>query len=100
MPRFSDEQLTEMYNDFELYKEEQEVRWGQIAALVERNTQAIERLSDNTEDVVRLHRDLQGAARIGIGLPRVFGWLASLGASGSVVAAAVTYLIDKIGPGI
>lgn len=106
MPRFSDEQLIELRQDFEQHKEEQEHRWEQLAEMVEQNTRATERIAEavekqaeSTAGVVQLYTDFRGAARIGVGLQKFLAWLIALGTFGAAVAAAITYIIDKFMPG-
>lgn len=113
MPRFSDEQLVELCEDFEQHKADfeehkalQERRWEQLAAMVEKNTTATERIAEavekqaeSTAGVVELYRDFQGAARVGVGLRKFIAWVAALGTAGAAVAAAVLYVLDKFMPG-
>ena len=106
MPRFSDEQLVELCEDFEQHKALQEHRWEQLAAMVGENTAATERIAEavekqaeSTAGVVQLYRDFQGAARVGMGLRRFLVWVAALGTAGAAVAATILYVLDKITPG-
>lgn len=104
MPRFSDQQLTELRVDFDQHKDEQERRWGQLAAMVEENTEAVKRIADavecqaeSTAGIVQLYQDLQGAARIGVGLRKFMTWLVGLGSAGIAIAAAISYVLKKFG---
>jgi len=93
--RFSDEQLRQLKQDFEEYKQVQDHRWLQLAEMVEQNTEATKRIAESTEAVVRIYQDVQGAARIGRGVGKFTAWLAGLGAAGAAVAAGVAWVVDK-----
>lgn len=111
-PRFSDFQLTELRkdfdkhkDDFDIYKDEQEKRWAQLADLVEHNTRATQRIAEaterqelNTAGIIQLHADLKSAARVGVGVQKFLAWLVALGTGGAAIAAALVYVIDKLAP--
>jgi len=104
MPRFSDVELTRLREEFESHRDRQEDRWEQLALMVEQNTEAtravalsIESIALSTEGVVKLYRDFQGAARVGLGVRRFIAWLIALGAGGATIAAAILYFMDKLG---
>jgi len=105
MTRFSDEQLTELRQDFEQHKEEQERRWGELAEMVKKNTMATERIAEavekqaeSTAGLVQLYTDFKGAARIGAGVQKFLIKLAATGSAGVAVGAGIAYLIDKLSP--
>lgn len=112
MARFSDTQLLDLCedfeqhkNDFEQHKKEQDERWIQLGTMVEKNTQATERLAESveqiaksTEGVVQLYNDFRGAGRLGLGVQKFLAWVAALGTAGAAIAAAITYVLTKIGP--
>lgn len=104
MPRFSDVELTRLREEFESHRDRQEERWGQLALMVEQNTEAtravavsVESIARSTDGVVQLYRDFQGAARVGIGVRRCIAWLIALGTGGAAIAAAIMYFLDKLG---
>lgn len=106
MPRFSDGQLLELRKDFDHHLVEEELRWSHLADMVEKNTQATERIAEaverqaeSTAGVVQLYTDFRGAAHIGVGLQKFLAWLIALGTFGAAVAAAITYVLDKFMPG-
>lgn len=113
MPRFSDAQLAELCEDFEQHKEdfelhkiEQDHRWDQLALMVESNTEATSRIADavekqaeSTAGIVQLYKDLQGAARVGVGLKKFLAWLVALGTAGAAIAAAITYVLNSFTAG-
>lgn len=92
--RFSDEKLALFYEEFKEHAEETERRNEkhdeQIKVLVEaqqKNTDAIATLVNETRDIIQLHKDLQGAARIGSSLQNAGIWLAKWGTIGVGLAA-------------
>lgn len=94
----SDTELAKLREEFEQHKREQERRWEQLAAMVEKNTRATERLAKSTEGVVRLYSDIQGAARVGVSVRKLMTWLISLGAGGAALASAILYILEKVNP--
>ena len=111
MPRFSDAELVALRKEFEEHRDVQERnnarqdrRWEQLASMVEQNTEAtqavarsVESIARSTEGVVQLYRDFQGAARVGIGVRKLLAWLIALGTGGAAIAAAILYVLDKLG---
>lgn len=105
--RFSDEKLFEFHSEFREhvteYKERQQRQDACIQQLIiaqQKNTEAIAELIDETRDIVRLHRDLQGVTRVGVGLKKFMTWLAGFGFVGVSLAAVIGWVIhyfDKIG---
>ena len=99
--RFSDEKLHEFHNEFKEHKREYEERQKQSEICVQelikaqqKNTQAIATLIEETRDIVQLHRDLQGATRIGMSAQKFGFWLLKWGAIGSGLAAMYHFGID------
>lgn len=105
--RFSDEMLTQFKDEFTAHIEKYEeriktddARFGSIIDLQHQNAEAIKTLIDETRDVVRIHRDLQGVARVGIGLQKFMVWCLKFGFIGGGVAAIVAWVIhylEKVG---
>lgn len=112
MPRFSDEQLIQLRNEFEEHKEEQErcwerqeERWEQLAVMVEQNTQttrelaeSVCKIADSTAGVVRVYDDVQSAARVGGALQRFLVWLGKWGAIGTGAVVAVRWILHNFPP--
>ena len=101
--RFSDEKLLEFQNEFREHVERCEQRFNagdeQFKALIEsqqRNTDAISSLIEETRDVVQLHRDLQGAARVGMGAQKFMAWCLKFGFIGAALAAIVGWIVHYL----
>lgn len=99
--RFSDEKLREFHNEFKEHKRKYEERQKQSEVCVQelikaqqKNTDAIATLIEETRDIVQLHRDLQGATRIGMSAQKFGVWLLKWGAIGSGLAAMYHFGID------
>lgn len=59
-----------------------DARYGEHTALLSelvlctrQNTDAVTRLADETHGVVQLHKDMQGAARIGVNVQKIITWV-------------------------
>ena len=92
--RFSDEKLFEFHNEFKDHMQRCEQRFNegdeqfrQLLEAQQRNTDAISALIEETRDIVQLHRDWQGAARIGTSAQKFGFWLAKWGTIGVGLAA-------------
>lgn len=92
--RFSDAQLLHLREEFEGHKQLQDERWTELADMVRKNTEAVELMAKSTEGVVKLYEDLQGAARVGVGLRKLLVWLTATGTAGASISAGVWYLIE------
>lgn len=73
------------------------MQFERLVMAQEENTRSVRELTDETRGVVQLHRDIQGAARIGTTLQNFAIWLAKWGAVGAAAAAAVTIFTDFLG---
>jgi len=112
MPRFSDEQLVQLRQEFEEHKEEQalcwerqEERWEQLAVMVEQNTQttrelaeSVCKIADSTAGVVRIYDDVKSAARVGGSVQAFLIWLGKLGAVGTALVVAIRWILDNLPP--
>lgn len=101
--RFSDDQLSEFYAEFKLHVERYEEKTRSdgdlMTALIEaqrKNTEAISLLVDETRDIIQLHRDLQGATRLGTSLQKFGFWLTKWGVIGIGLAAAYQWLAKHL----
>ena len=105
--RFSDEKLFEFHSEFRQHVERCEKRFNdgdeQFLALIEaqkRNTDAITALVEETRGIVELHRDLQGATRVGMSLQKFIVWLTKWGAIGVGLATLLGWFLKLIEQGI
>lgn len=94
--RFSDEKLLEFQKEFREHVQHCARRFNdgdaQFIKLLEaqqRNTEAISALIEETRDIVQLHRDLQGVARVGVGAQKLMAWCLKFGFIGAALAAIV-----------
>lgn len=97
--RFSDEQLTEMYDElkdlsqrFDKHEVEETKKFDAMINAVNQNTASIDKLTDETRAIVELHRDLQGTARVGKSVQSALLWLLKWGTVGTALAAAVKWV--------
>lgn len=112
MPRFSDEQLIQLREEFEQHKEEQERcweqqerRWEQLAVMVEQNTQttrelaeSVQAVAQSTAGVVKVYDDLNAAARVGGAVQRFIVWVAKWGTIGTGLAFGLQWIIRHFMP--
>jgi hypothetical protein len=101
--RFSDEKLDKFYSDFKQHQLRCEERFDECDDLVrdfieiqQRNTQAITALTQETRAIVQLHKDFQGAARLGTSFQKFIIWLGKWGAIGVGIATALTFIANKV----
>ncbi len=101
--RFSDQKLNEFYDDFKAHRERCERRFEECDNLVidliemqKANAETIRQLTEETREVVQLHKDFQGAARIGTSIQRLVLWFGKWGALGVGIATAMTWGADKL----
>lgn len=87
--RFSDEKLQEFQEEFRGHVARCEERFndgdkqfGQLIQAQQKNTEAISLLVEETREIVQLHKDIQGAARVGKSAQNFGIWLAKWGAIG------------------
>ena len=102
--RFSDKQLQEFHTEFKehvrQYEERQRASEDCVRELINaqrKNTGAIASLIEDTREIVQLHRDLQGATRVGASVQKFGFWLLKWGALGSAIAVGFKYGVDFIG---
>jgi hypothetical protein len=86
---------------FEQHERDDIMKFDNLITAQESNTKAINELTisittlvTNTGDVVQLHKDFQGAARIGKGVQGFMLWLLKWGAIGAGIVTWITWLID------
>lgn len=102
--RFSDEKLYNFQEEFREHVIRCEQRFNdgdaqfkQLIDAQQKNTDAIALLIEETREVVQLHRDIQGTARVGKSLQNFIIWLLKWGAVGTGIAVALKGAADFIG---
>lgn len=75
-----------------------DLRFERLIASQERNTQAISHLIEETRDIIQLHKDIQGATRLGAKVQDFGVWLARWGVIGTAIYAALRWTIDNAPP--
>lgn len=110
--RFSDQELIRLREEFEQHQKAfarhqdvQNARWEQLAVMVEQNTgttreiaESVKVLAESTAGVVRLYQDVQGAARVGVGVQKFVVWVAKWGTIGVGAAIGLRWLIEQFTP--
>lgn len=104
--RFSDKMLFEFHEEFvchvrnvEERRALEEERYDKLLSMQEANASAIQQLIAETKGIVELHRDIQGAVRIGTSVQKLVLWLAKWGVTGAFIAGVIQWsggIIDKI----
>lgn len=108
--RFSDAQLVQLHkeirvhiegedkwrSDHDEWRKEQDSRFSQLLEATQRNTESVGKLIEETRDIVQLHKDLQGAARLGQKLQDFCIWLMKWGTIGGFVAGVIHYFVNHI----
>jgi len=96
--RYSDEKLAEMDNYLRTHvarSEErakmEDERYLAVLRMQEKTAEAVKDLARETKDIVQLHRDIQGAVRIGSTVQKLLLWLVKWGAIGTLLAGCVTW---------
>lgn len=74
---------TQLSEDFYSHRTEAEGRWGredkryeQLMESIERNTESVGKLVEETRAVVQLHRDVEGVKRVGTQIQKFALWVA------------------------
>lgn len=104
----SDERIIELCEKFEEHVERfeqhelrEDEKFDKLIDAQSTNTDAISKLTDSvsslvddTGAIIKLHKDFQGAARIGTGVQSFMLWLLKWGAIGTGTVTALTYVIN------
>lgn len=84
---------------FEQHEMDDVMKFDKLVAAQQRNTDAVSNLTisvtslvENTSSVVQLHKDLQGAARVGKGVQNFMLWLLKWGFIGAGISAAIMWV--------
>lgn len=98
--RFSDEKLYQFHNEFRQHVERCEERFQkgddqfqQLISAQQKNTDAIASLIEETREVVQLHKDIQGATRLGKGLQSFLAWVIKWPLIGAGLYAGISWVI-------
>lgn len=96
------EKLERFYEDFLQHVRQYNSNYARDKKCIDRlvktqqeNTTAIASLVQETRDIIKLQRDLQGAARLGKAAQGFALWLAKWGTIGAILAAAFSYVLDQ-----
>lgn len=86
---------------FEKHERDDIMKFENLITAQEKNTEAVTDLTksvtslvENTSDVIQLHKDFQGAARIGKGVQGFMIWCLKWGAIGTGITTGIMWLIE------
>lgn len=124
VPRFSDQQLSELRQDFDTHVESHEQfvkrfdkheqgeeawriqqgdRMDAMLTAQEHNTQAISELTTHvsslvtdTKDIIQLHKDFQSTARVGSKIQDLIVWLMKAGGILAALGAGIHYVVTHL----
>lgn len=65
-------------------------------AAISELTQSVSKIIESTSAVIRLHKDFQGAARVGKGFQNFMMWLLRWGAIGTGVVSIMVWSINRL----
>jgi ferritin-like metal-binding protein YciE len=85
--------LEELNTRFDKHKTEAAKKFDAMINAVNQNTTSIDKLTDETQEIVELHRDLQGTARVGKSVQNALLWLVKWGAIGTALAAVIEWVL-------
>ena len=71
-------------------------QFSQILMAQSKNTESIQDLIDETRAVVELHRDVQGATRLGMAVQRFMVWLLKWGTIGTAIVVGIKWVTDNM----
>ena len=93
--------LSDHVERFEAHVKDDTMKFEGLITAQQRNTEAVTKLTasvtslvDNTSAIVQLHKDFEGAARIGKGVLGFMIWCLKWGAIGTGVTAVLLWLIE------
>lgn len=86
---------------FEEHERKEEETRGQLLSSQHDNARAVGELTDqiielvkDTRDIVKLHRDFQGVARLGKGIQDFMFWCLKVGGIVGAIGLLLTYIVD------
>lgn len=95
------EQFEDHLERFEQHEVHNEQNYNKLIEAQRVNTESIHRITHSIEDlvndtksIVQLHKDFQGAARLGNGLQKFLVWVLKWGAIGTGTATAIIWVTD------
>ena len=87
---------------FEKHEQEESDKFDKLINAQQENTDAISELTksvsslvDDTSSIIQLHKDFQGAARVGRGVQDFMIWCLKWGAIGTGVVTIMSWVIQK-----
>lgn len=96
-----EERLFQLMERFEQHEVEEEAKFDKLVKAQQNNAEAISEITrsvsqlvEDTGAIIQLHRDFQGAARIGKGLQGFLMWCMKWGTIGLGVATAIMWLVE------
>lgn len=102
--RFSDEKLYQFHADFREHVERCEeqfsdgnLQFKQLIEAQQKNTESIAFLIEETRAVIQLHKDIQGATRVGKGLQSFLAWVIKWPLIGAGLYAMINWVIKHLG---
>lgn len=98
MPRFSDQQLVQLREDFNQFKREQQQQADALSEALREQAAAIADLAQSTAGVVQLYSDMQAATRLGSGVQAFLLWCVKWGVITSGLAYGVRWLLEHFTP--
>ena len=95
------EKLNDHVERFEQHELEEMKKFDKLIDAQKNNTDAITELTESvccvvegTASIIQLHKDFQGAARVGGGVQRFMLWLLKWGAIGTGIVASMNWAIE------
>lgn len=96
-------QIDDLRVEFSEHRVQESDRWDRMLSITEENATAInlvavslKELTADTKEIVQLHKDIQGAARIGSGLQRFILWCLKWGGIIGTLGAAIHYITEYL----
>ena len=94
--------LNQRLDDHDKRFDEQERSFNRLIETQQANTAAISQITrqlsqliEDTSAIVKLHKDFQGAARVGVGIQGFMIWCLKWGAIGTGVVTGIMWLVDQ-----
>ncbi|MEW8189936.1 MAG: hypothetical protein AB2766_11585 [Candidatus Thiodiazotropha endolucinida] len=102
--RWTDEKLSEFYEEFKQHRVEEKDKWDEIlkavrenAECTKRNSEAIAEINDKTEGMISAWETYQSGVKIAFGMGKVADWIKSLSIYAFIIAWITGHI--KIGGG-